>query len=149
MRAPPHPLALAAALLLLAPAGCGLLSKDEGYVSPYTFTRNERRGLNKPPPPFDQMDLPYFGGMIEHHAEGYMEVTYRREATAEEIITRWPAALEAEGWVSKAGGSMPDGGFSGLYDTPDGKLGQLAIHPLGSLWVVELTVTKLQPLPSP
>ena len=104
------------------------------------YERSYYRPLDRPPEVFANMDLPYFGGQVERATDSYMQVSYRREATVEQLKEWWPAAVKAEGWVPKREEVNPTGGFSGLYSTSDGREASLSISPTGTLWMVDLTI---------
>ena len=91
---------------------------------------------------YQGMDLPYYGGQIERASDGFMEVSYADEATVEQLVERWPAALEAEGWTRTSGGPTSNGGFGATYALPDGAEGSLNIRPTGTLWTVILIVER-------
>jgi hypothetical protein len=86
------------------------------------------------------MDLPYYGGQIERVTDSYMQVSYGREATVDQLKEWWPEAVKAEGWTPTREDLDPTGGFSGLYTTEDSQNATLTISPTGSLWMVNLTV---------
>ena len=86
------------------------------------------------------MDLPYFGGQVERATDSYMQVSYGREATVEQLKEWWPAAVKAEGWIPMDERPKENGGFAGQYNNPKGGTAALAINPEGTLWLVDLTV---------
>jgi len=131
----------ASTLLLVSSLAC---TGDLMTSAPATpkYERSEIRGGRAPAPFKTMKDLPYYGGQIERSAKGYMQVSYSsEEATVEQLVEWWPAAVEAEGWTPKVTGPEPNGGFSGSYKTPDGSSGVLTISPTGTLWMVDLSVT--------
>lgn len=135
------PLAALVAAQLIFSLGCGGLMGDPTPE----YDRSYWRVNEVPPAEFEKMDLPYHGGMVERSAEGFMEVSYRKELTVDQIVELWPAALEAEGWVQTSGGRTPNKGFSGTYTTPSGERASLSVRPTGTLWTVILTQTPQTP----
>jgi len=104
------------------------------------YERSYYKPLEVPPEMFASMDLPYYGGKVERATDSYMQLSYGREATVEQLKEWWPAAVKAEGWVPTREEANPAGGFSGLYTTADGRNGSLSISPTGTLWMVDLTL---------
>ena len=103
------------------------------------YARSFYKPLADPPAVFASMDLPYFGGKVERVTDAYMQVSYGREATVEQIRGWWPDAVKAEGWVPTEEIDKENGGFAGQYQTPNGGTASLTINPLGMLWMVDLT----------
>ena len=137
MRPLDKPLAALAAAFLAVSLGC------VGGESVPKYERSYYKTQEVPPPAFEQMDLPYHGGKVVRAGEGFMEVGYSSVSdgvTVEQLVEWWPAAVKAEGWVPRAEGPTPNGGFSGSYLTSDGSGASLSIHPTGTLWTVELIV---------
>jgi len=128
-----------AAVSVLIALGCTGGLMGEG-VEEQEYERSDVSFGSLAPDEFRAMDLPYYGGQVEKGSDGFMEVSYGDEATVEQLVEWWPAALEAEGWTRTSGGPTPSGGFLGTYETPDGRRGSLSIHPTGSLWTVTLNV---------
>jgi len=131
----------ASTLLLVSSLAC---TGDLMTSAPATpkYERSEIRGGRAPAPFKTMKDLPYYGGQIERSAKGYMQVSYSsEEATVEQLVEWWPAAVEAEGWTRTSGGPRPDGGFTSRYNIDSATRGLLTIDPVGTLWMVNLSVT--------
>jgi hypothetical protein len=128
--------------LITAVLACQLISCGV-FVSEPAEPQYERGyfvPLRTPPAVFASMDLPYYGGQIERVTDSYMQVSYGREATVDQLKEWWPEAVKAEGWTPTREDLDPTGGFSGLYTTEDSQNATLTISPTGSLWMVNLTV---------
>ena len=102
------------------------------------YERSYYKPLEVPPEVFASMDLPYYGGKVERATDSYMQVSYGREATVEQLKEWWPAAVKAEGWVPTEEVDKPNGGFVGQYRLPQGGTASLSINALGTLWMVDL-----------
>jgi hypothetical protein len=98
------------------------------------------------PDAFRTMDLPFHGAFIERSGDAFMELTYRREQTVEQLVERWPTAVKAAGWVPISETPQPTGGLDASYTTPTGDTALLSIRPLGSLWVVTVTIREIPEL---
>ena len=89
--------------------GCGM-----GEVEP-AFERAEVDTLQgEVPEPFASMeDLPFYGGLVQKSANGFMEISYAPDAhhvDGEMLVEWWPASGKAAGWrptveLKSAGGS--------------------------------------------
>jgi hypothetical protein len=102
--------------------------------------RDHARERSPIPETFKTMDLPFYGAYVERSGDTFMELTYGREQTVEQLVERWPTAVKAAGWVPIDETVRPTGGFSGSYTAADGHSAQLTVRPLGSLWVVDINI---------
>jgi hypothetical protein len=102
------------------------------------YERSYHHPIRQPPAAFAAMDLPYYGGQIERKTDTYMQVSYGREATVDQLKEWWPAAVKAEGWVPTSEEQFPDQSFAGLYIVPSGQTASLTINPTGTLWMVDI-----------
>ena len=127
----------AAILVIVLTTACG--ASVPTPVEPQ-YERSYHHPIRQPPAAFAAMDLPYFGGTIERTTDTYMQVSYRREATIDQLKEWWPAAVKAEGWVPTSEDMKPNGGFAGIYSFSDTGSATLTINPEGALWLVDLTV---------
>ncbi|MFT7520413.1 MAG: hypothetical protein ACI9MC_002559 [Kiritimatiellia bacterium] len=112
---------------------------DMGPPAP-KYERGVYDPLMFPPPFFEVMDLPYYGGLVEQVTPLSMRVAYTNELTHEQLLKRWPRSLEAEGWLHLSGGEQHEGRFDGAYRLRDGRSGRLQIDPEGSVWKVRVSV---------
>jgi hypothetical protein len=128
--------------LITAVLACQLISCGV-FVSEPAEPQYERGyfvPLRTPPAVFASMDLPYYGGQIERVTDSYMQVSYGREATVDQLKEWWPEAVKAEGWTPVDEQQKENGGFAGQYRLVSGGTASLTINPLGMLWMVDLTV---------
>jgi hypothetical protein len=62
-----------------------------------------------------------------------MQVSYRREATVEQLKEWWPPAVKAKGCVPTSEEDVGDRGYSATFDMPNGDSALLSIRPTGTL----------------
>lgn len=118
-----------------------------GEAPPYVrVTRREDRMRMVPAERIDAVfvdaDFPYFGASIARAGAGYLQVSYNGHLHVEQLVALWPPALEALGWRVRHRTQFPDGGLSASFVMPDERICTLSITPVGSLWMVNLTITE-------
>lgn len=128
----------ALALITTLTIGCGG-PEPEALPELPQYERSYYKPLERPPAVFASMDLPYYGGQVERATDTYMQVSYGREATVEQLVEWWPPAMRAAGWTPTEERAKDNGGFVGQYTLPDGGTASLSINPEGMLWMVDLS----------
>ena len=137
-------------LFILISLGCGMFQQETEMdrirakyddFEDWTFERHETSSHRRPAPPFDDLDLPFYGGKVEKAYEGFTEITYSSEQSFDQLKERWPQAFLDLGWRETNRAEFPSGRMSVNYITPDGLEATLRISRLGSLGVVHLSST--------
>lgn len=111
-----------------------------GLLSPAPSHERSNYYYGPVEPPFSEMDLPYYGGIIEYSSATHLKVVYVQDDPSPRQLKRyWSEAAREAGWTIEREADYPDGSYMASFDTPEQGTGHLTVEPLGSAWRVVLT----------